>query len=135
MVIINKSTHIRLPVIQSYIFLGLYQWPFLSFSFLQIKSGHMSWTKYKILSWHSFMCWMCSFSTCNRSCSVVSKSDFILTYNLTRIKSQYLYLYNLAFSAVKTPQPRLGGKKKAHRWEWAVVWALEKCGDLHPART
>jgi len=26
-----------------------------------------------------------------------------------------LYLYNLAFSAVKTPQPRLGGKKKAHR--------------------
>ena len=86
-----------------------------SFSLRQMKSGHTSWTKYKKLSWHNLMCSICNFSTCNRSWSVVNKSYCILTYTLSRIKSQYLHVYNLAFSAVRNLRPVLRGKKKARQ--------------------
>ena len=107
----------------------------LCFSFLQIKSGHTSWTKYRKLSWHNFICCMCSFSTCKRNCSVVSKSDCILTYTSTRIKSQYLHVYNLAFSAVRNLCPLSPGQKKTRQCMTGLNMSLGKCGAVNPART
>jgi len=51
-------------------------WPHLdlSFSFLKIISGHISFTKYKKLSWHNFMCFNQRDSTLSLSCSPVNNS-------------------------------------------------------------
>ena len=63
-----------------------------SFSLRHIKSCHISWTKYKKLSWQSLMCCIHSFSTSSLNLSVVKKSFFMLDFYFLYVSIQ-LNLY------------------------------------------